>query len=265
MIKKEKSNEDVKVNAKNNTKIEKKIKNKNVSVFSNEKDAPMGLSFKSLPLSILNKINQRNLGDGLDLLKELPDECIALTFFDPQYRGVLDKLNYGNEGSRQIERSELSQMPEDIIVKFITEISKKLRPSGHLMLWVDKFHLVEGVSPWIKNLPLLIVDTITWDKGRIGMGYRTRRKSEYLIIIQKLPKRAKGVWTSHDIPDVWLEKIEKTKDKHAHAKPEKLQAALIVATTSVGDLILDPAAGGFSTMKSALNVGRNFIGIDLKG
>jgi site-specific DNA-methyltransferase (adenine-specific) len=72
----------------------------------------------------------------------------------------------------------------------------------------------------------------------------------------------KGVWTVHDIPDNWLEKVEK---KHPHAKPERLQAALIVATTAPGDIVLDPAAGGFSAMRSAHSVGRRFLGCDLEG
>jgi site-specific DNA-methyltransferase (adenine-specific) len=44
---------------------------------------------------------QRNVaqsGDALALLGSLSDCCTPLVFFDPQYRGVLDKLKYGNEG-----------------------------------------------------------------------------------------------------------------------------------------------------------------------
>jgi hypothetical protein len=37
-------------------------------------------------------------GDALTLLRSLPDGCTPLVFFDPQYRGVLDKLQYGNKG-----------------------------------------------------------------------------------------------------------------------------------------------------------------------
>ena len=53
---------------------------------------------------------QRNVaqhGDALTLLRLLPDRCTPLVFFDPQYRGVLDKLKYGNEGARQRGRFNL--------------------------------------------------------------------------------------------------------------------------------------------------------------
>ena len=50
-----------------------------------------------------------------------------------------------------------------------------------------------------------VVDLITWDKRRMGMGYRTRRCCEYALISQKHPEQSKGVWRRHDIPDVWTE------------------------------------------------------------
>ena len=37
--------------------------------------------------------------DALDLLRSLPAGCAPLAFFDPQHRGVLDRLKFGNEGS----------------------------------------------------------------------------------------------------------------------------------------------------------------------
>jgi len=36
--------------------------------------------------------------DGLKLLEKLETDSIPLVFFDPQYRTILDKQNYGNEG-----------------------------------------------------------------------------------------------------------------------------------------------------------------------
>ena len=40
---------------------------------------------------------------GLELMRSLESQSIHLAFFDPQYRGVLDKMQYGNEGERQIK------------------------------------------------------------------------------------------------------------------------------------------------------------------
>jgi site-specific DNA-methyltransferase (adenine-specific) len=210
------------------------------------------------------KPNARLKMDGLKLLSHIPSESVPVAFLDPQYRGVLDKMNYGNEGkSREKRRCSLRQMPEELIEKFIQGIDNVLIPSGHLFLWMDKFHLCQGFKGWIDGTQLDIVDLIVWNKERIGMGYRSRRVSEYCVVLQKQPKRAKGVWKIHNIPDVWSES-RKTKN-HPHQKPLKLQAELIAAVSNEGDYVIDPAAGSFSVMEAAHRQNRNFIGCDLEG
>ena len=42
------------------------------------------------------------------------------------------------------------------------------------------------------------------------------------------------------------------------------QTALINATTHEGDLVLDPASGGFSVFEACKLINRDFIGCDLK-
>lgn len=209
------------------------------------------------------QINKKNKIDGKELLKTVCDGVVATVFFDPQYRGVLDKMHYGNEGARQSQRVSLPQMNEETIKSFIKEIYRVLRPSGYLFLWVDKFHLCQGINEWIENTELQIVDLLVWNKGKIGMGYRTRRKSEYLIIIQKKPIKAKAFWTDHAIPDVWDEKIESKNKKHPHSKPYELQKRLIEATTQEGEIVLDPASGGFTIYDICIATNRIFIGSDL--
>ncbi len=194
------------------------------------------------------QLNHKNLADGLKLLDSINDKTIATAFFDPQYRGVPDKLRYGNEGKgRGKARCVLPQMDERTIVSFIYGIDRVLKDSGHLLLWVDKFHLCQGVRRWIDGTDLNLVDMIVWEKGKIGMGYRSRRKSEYLMICQKNPVKAKACWTDHSIPDVWAEAKSSI---HPHSKPIELQRRLIAATTNEGNVVLDPASGGFSVFEA---------------
>ena len=209
-------------------------------------------------------LDQRNQCDGLNLLAALDPETIPLCIFDPQYRGLLDKMRYGNEGVRRGQRrSSLLQMSEQTIGEFIAGIAAALVPSGHLFLWVDKFHLCTGVGAWVEECGLEVVDLVTWNKDRMGMGYRTRRVGEYLLILQKPPIRTKGVWQRDDIPDVVTEKVERIGG--VHPKPVNLQACLIDAVTDPGDIVLDPAAGSYSVMTAAHQVGRQFLGCDIAG
>lgn len=207
-------------------------------------------------------LNQRNQCDGLELLAALEPASIPLCVFDPQYRGLLDKMRYGNEGvSRGQRRSGLLQMSDETIGEFIAGISDALVPSGHLFLWVDKFHLCKGMGTWVGERELEVVDLITWDKGRIGMGYRTRRVAEYLLILQKPPTQIGDRWQRDDIPDVVTEKVERI--RNVYPKPVNLQARLIAAVTDLHDVVLDPAAGSYSVMAAAHRVGRQFLGCDI--
>ena len=216
------------------------------------------------PEHLAAKANRRNKCDGIEFLKEIPDGAAAAAFFDPQYRSLLDNLAYGNEGTtRGRARFVLPQMPEDLIRNFILEIARTLRRSGHLFLWLDKFGLLNGFSERTEGSGLAVVDLIAWDKERFGMGYRTRRQTEYLVVYQKPPKRAKDVWTERAIPDVWSER--QVRADGTHAKPVKLQQALIRSVTRPEDWVIDPAAGSFSVLKACRMEGRTFLGCDING
>lgn len=202
--------------------------------------------------------------DGLQFLRMLPSGVIPVAFFDPQYRGILEKMAYGNEkNSRSRRRVALEQMPEAAIGAFLRGIDRVLLPSGHLFLWVDKFHLCQGIGDWFQDTRLEIVDLVTWDKERFGLGYRTRRQAEYCVVLQKEPCRAKGVWMVHNIADVVREKVSRR--DHLHAKPVGLQGDLLAAVSNEGDFVIDPAAGSFSVMQAAMDRKRRFLGCDLNG
>lgn len=210
-----------------------------------------------------NIINKKQIMNGMDLFSQINDEEVKIVFFDPQYRGILDKMKYGNEGmSRGKKRSSLMQMDENTIIEFLHEIERILSKSGYLFLWVDKFHLIEGIQAWFKGTSLETVDMITWNKEKMGMGYRTRRKSEYLVILQKLPRLAKSTWSIHNIPDVWNEKIDNK--IHTHQKPLELQKQLILATTNENDFVCDPASGSYSVFNACKALNRNFVGCDIE-
>ena len=127
---------------------------------------------------------------------------------------------------------------EATISHFVRGIDRALIPSGHLFLWVDKFHLCQGVRPWLDGTSLDIVDLMTWDKGTFGMGYRTRRRAEYCVILQKQQRRAKSVWKTHTIPDVIQERASQA--VHPHTKPVDLQGELMAAVSHEGDFVIDP-------------------------
>jgi site-specific DNA-methyltransferase (adenine-specific) len=198
-------------------------------------------------------------GDALELLQSLPDYSAALVHLDPQHRNVLDKLKFGNEGARQQGRAQLPAMTDNYIDACCREAARVLVPSGYLMHWLDTFRLCEGHHLRVADL-LKCVDLIAWDSLRPGMGKRTRRRGDYLVVLQKPPIVAK-TWRDRGIPSRWPEKVDRK--IHPHVKPAGLLTRLIGAVTQPGDLVVDPAAGSFITLEIAQRLGRRFIGCDL--
>jgi site-specific DNA-methyltransferase (adenine-specific) len=200
-------------------------------------------------------------GDALTLFGSLPDGCTPLVFFDPEYRGVLDHLQYGNERSRQRGRARIPAMTKDYFDACCCETACALKPSGYLLRWTDTFHLCEADHLRIADT-CRCVDLIAWDNLRQGNGYRSRRRGDYLLVLQKPPIVAKSTWRDHGIPNRWPEKVDRK--IHPHIKPIDLITRLIGAVTQPGDLVVDPAAGSFVVMRVADQLGRNFAGCDLR-
>jgi site-specific DNA-methyltransferase (adenine-specific) len=205
---------------------------------------------------VLLNVAQRR--DALDLLRSLSAGCAPLAFFDPQHRSVLDRLKFGNEGSRQRGRARLPSMSEGYIDDCCREIARALTPGGYLTRWVDTFCLCEGHHRHLADV-LKPVDLIAWDTLRLGLGKRTRRRDDYLLALQKPPIGAR-TWKDKGIPSRWPEKVDRR--VHAHIKPMGLISRLIAAVTEPGDLVIDPAAGSFVVMMAAKSLGRNFVGRD---
>lgn len=207
--------------------------------------------------------NARNKMGGLELLRQVEDCDAAAVVFDPQYRAVLDKLDFGNEGARQKQRALLPQMSDFMISSFAAEIERVLRPAGYLFLWVDKFSIGSGVHlGWLRYAPQLkIVDLIAWNKDRMGMGRRARCQTEYLVCVQKQPLNAASTWKDHSIPDSFSERADR--NRHPHAKPLLLMGRVLASTTRQGDLVIDPCAGGYGTLEICQKIGRQFLGCDI--
>jgi site-specific DNA-methyltransferase (adenine-specific) len=104
-------------------------------------------------------------------------------------------------------------MAGDYIDRCCREVAGVLAPSGYLLLWTDTFHLCEGDHRRIAD----VLKCVAWDNLRAGMGYRTRRRGDYLLVLQKEPLRARATWREHGIPSRWHEKVDRK--THPHAKP----------------------------------------------
>ena len=124
-------------------------------------------------------------------------------------------------------------MTDEYIDACCPEIARVLAPRGYLMQWVDTFRLCEACQLRLADV-LKCVDLIAWDNLRPGMGKRSRRRGDYVLVLQKPPISA-STWTDHGIPSRWQEKVDR--GAHPHAKPIGLITRLIGAVTEPGEAL----------------------------
>ncbi len=110
---------------------------------------------------------------------------------------------------------------------------------------------------------------VVWDKGKMGMGWHYRRSYETILVAQNGNGKTNWYDDSHTIENVirpgdyGIQKIIPGADDHPTPKPVALAEHFLRLYTKPGDTVLDPFMGHGWVGIAALNLGRNFIGIEV--
>lgn len=219
-------------------------------------------------------------GDSMQVLRQL-HQPVDVIFADPPYflsgggkkiQGrSLVSVNKGDwDKSRSID--EIDEFNR----QWIDACKPLLKDNG--TIWVcGTFHNIYSVEKCLKEAGFQIINIITWHKsdptptwGELHFNF----SSEYIIWARKNP-RSKHFFNYELVkelnggvlmPDVWklptVGMWEKTCGKHPTQKPLRLLYRIVVASTRIGETILDPFAGSCTTGIAANLLGRKFIGID---
>ena len=110
---------------------------------------------------------------------------------------------------------------------------------------------------------------VVWDKGPMGMGWHYRRSYETVLVAQQ--GKGKTAWYDKTRRvenvirpgDYGIRKIIPKKTDHPTPKPPELAAHFIRLHSYVHQTVLDPFAGGGSTLLAAQRLGRKAIGFEL--
>ena len=202
-------------------------------------------------------LNTKQAGEALELLTSLENNTASLIFLDPQYEKVGDVS--------RVKDYPLHYQSDYQITQILKEIERILKPSAFVLLWISKQILSsDRVQLWILSAPnLKIVDCLVWKKNNFGFGSYFRSNSEFAFLLQKHPYNSK-LFKNRSFGNVWEEKqLAPNKKSHPHQKPRELIKALISATTSERDLIVDPCAGSFVVLEVCQKLNRDFWGVDL--
>ena len=219
-------------------------------------------------------------GDSLQILSQISNQ-FDMIFADPQY--FLSNGGKKIQGRRMVSVNKGEwdkKKSSDDIDKFNQEWINQCKPllKDNGTIWVcGTYHNIFSVEKCLKNAGFRIINIITWQKsdptptwGNLHFNF----SSEYIIWAKKTPmanhyfnyELMKQLNGGNLMPDVWkLPTVglwEKTCGKHPTQKPLRLLYRIILASTKVGEIILDPFAGSSTTGIAANLLGRKFIGIE---
>ncbi len=229
------------------------------------------------------------LGDAIEVLSALPDNCVDLVHTSPPYN--ID---------RPYESSASDKNPLGDYVTFlqssITELKRVVRPGGSIF-WQTGYTQGSGDSREIIPIDLLSYQVfqsapnrfLLWDRiiWRYWGGHAFTRKftnkhetimwyvkpgAEPVFSADAVRERAKeydkrnnfwgrnpgNVW---EVDRVAFGAIEQT--SHIAVFPEEITERIVRACSEPGDLVLDPFAGSGTVPKVAHSLGRRWLGVEI--
>ncbi|HKW64793.1 MAG TPA: site-specific DNA-methyltransferase [Candidatus Acidoferrum sp.] len=221
-------------------------------------------------------------GDCLEILAAIPEGTVDLVFADPPYflsnggitchagrmvsvnKGEWDKSR-GADGNHEFNRAWLSAC------------QRVLKPNGSI--WVSgTAHVIHSVGFAMQQLGFKLLNDISWVKPNpppnLSCRYFTHatetiiwaardKKSRHTFHYKLMKeinrgKQMKSVWEIYP-PETW----EKKFGKHPTQKPVALLERILLASSSEGDLVLDPFCGSGTTLLAALRLRRRGLGCEL--
>lgn len=233
--------------------------------------------------TFLNKII---LGDCLEIMKDIPNDSIDMTFADPPFNL---RKKYNNYEDSKEKKDYLNWCKQ-----WLDEMLRVTKPSGAIF--------VHNIPHWLShfaehlNKIACFRHWIAWDAASAPMGktllpnhygilYYTKSKSykDFKFYDIRMPHEhcrfcdgfLKDYGGKKDqmhpfgplLSDVWTDihriRHKKRRDEHPCQLPVPLLERLILMVTDESDVILDPFIGTGTTAVAAKKLGRNYIGIDI--
>jgi modification methylase len=232
-------------------------------------------------------LDQVLLGDCVELMRMLPAASVHCVFADPPYnlqlRGELrrpdDSLVDGvdDDWDRFTDFAAYDQFTRD----WLTECRRLLRKDG--TLWViGSYHNIFRIGAILQDLGFWVLNDVVWRKSNPMPNFRGRR---FTNAHETMIWAARGRDARHrfnyqamkalnddiQMRSDWLLPLctgpERLRNQHGlklhpTQKPEALLHRVLLASTSPGDIVLDPFLGTGTTATVAKRLQRHFIGIE---
>jgi site-specific DNA-methyltransferase (adenine-specific)/modification methylase len=226
-------------------------------------------------------------GDCIEVMRGLPDKSVDLIFADPPYNLQLqNELIRPNQTLVDAVDDEWDRFADlasyDAFTRaWLTECRRVLKDDG--TIWaIGSYHNIFRVGAIMMDLGYWILNDIIFSKRNPMPNFRGTRftnATETLIWAQKSQAQKRYTFNYHamkqfndgkQMSNVWdislctgAERIKiDGKKAHSTQKPEALLMRVLLASSNIGDVVLDPFFGSGTTGAVAKKLRRHFIGIE---
>ena len=231
-------------------------------------------------------MNRLFLGDTFEILPTLKDESVDLVFIDPPYFMQTEGNLVRSEGTvfdgidEHWDKFNSFREYDEFTIKYLKEIKRVMKKDASLWI-IGSFQNIYRIGKILQDLGFWIINDVIWKKSNPTPNFKGTRftnshetllwvvkekKSKYTFNYKTMKhlnggKQMGSVW---EIPICGGSERIKIDGKKAHPtqKPEKLLENIILATSKIGDVVLDPFMGVGTTPAVAKRLGRNYIGIE---
>jgi site-specific DNA-methyltransferase (adenine-specific) len=206
-------------------------------------------------------------------MRQLPDESVDMILTDPPYghSNHDGDLNSRLNDHREIESKPIANDdPESFRVvmdAMLTEAARVLKRDCCCCCCC----CCGGGGPrptfaWVADrmdrAGLSFFHSVIWDKRNPGLGWRYRRQHEMIMVAHR--DGGKLAWADDNITARNIYSELPPRDRvHPNEKPVRMMRHFIELHTKPGQVVLDPFMGSGTTGVAAVELEREFIGIEL--
>ena len=226
-------------------------------------------------------------GDSIEVLASLPERSVDLVFADPPYNLQLEgelrrpnnsKVDAVDDAWDQFDSFEAY---DTFSRAWLTAARRVLKDDG--AIWViGSYHNIYRLGATMQDLGFWFLNDIVWRKTNPMPNFKGTRFTnahETLLWCAKSRDQKRYTFNYHAMKTLnddlqmrsdWSlpicsgrERLKINGEKaHATQKPESLLYRVLLASTNVGDVVVDPFSGSGTTAAVAKRLGRHFIGIE---
>lgn len=236
----------------------------------------------------MDYINKIITGDCLHVLhNQLPEKIADVIFADPPYNLQLDGELYRPNETKvdgvddEWDKFSSFQEYDAFTEQWLKGCQRVLKDTG--TIWViGTYHNIFRIGKIMQDLGFWFLNDIIWVKTNPMPNFRgtrftnahetliwaakSKEQSGYTFNYQamKMLNEEKQMRSDWVLPICSGKERLRLNDKKAHStqKPEALLARVILSSSKIGDLILDPFFGTGTTGAVAKKLGRNWLGIE---